>query len=173
MNMPRRSNASSRFWRWRTRSTKSASESDTRDRSPSLSLSPLGPAHISPSTPLSPFLTESAHVLSLQNPDNCSPSTRLSEVQLVSPGSTSFEEDRSSSKLESLIQSDIKIPIKPTVPCTPNTAKSLYLKTVKSLESRFRARVQVRREVRILTHPPTRRCCPQALCSLTKLTILL
>ncbi|KAM4060366.1 hypothetical protein HRG_002064 [Hirsutella rhossiliensis] len=72
---PPRDGFDSRFWKWRSRSTKSTSEMDAGDFSsacspPSASAPGWHALHLDAAAPppLSPFLSESAHVLSLQNP---------------------------------------------------------------------------------------------------------
>lgn len=69
----RKSNGSNRFWKWRT-STKSASDLETRDipyLSPTASPSQnnlLPRVSELPPVPPSPYVSESAHVFSLQHP---------------------------------------------------------------------------------------------------------
>ncbi|KFA48694.1 hypothetical protein S40293_08521 [Stachybotrys chartarum IBT 40293] len=100
---PRKSISSGRFWKWRSRSNKSTSETDTHDphNSPSTSVStPIRSNHLN--IPPSPFLSESAHVLSLQHPwgsstmrassdhDSTCPSTQLESIRGSEAASTSL-----------------------------------------------------------------------------------
>lgn len=151
MNIPRQGSASSRFWRWRARSTKSASESEFREAYSSTPSSAHGIITPSPSTPMSPYLTESAHVLSLQNPGACSPTSRMSEFQLASPiSSLEEEEDVKYTKMPQ--ESAASGPVVLGVASHSTTMKGLYRKTVRGIESRVRSRVQARKEVSITMH---------------------
>lgn len=99
--MSRKSNSSARFWKWRTRSGKTTSECEARDvynssREGSLSGHPTK-IEIAAPTPMSPFLSESAHVLSLQHPGTLPTTTRMSEV-LVPPSPIEDEAAKSSTE---------------------------------------------------------------------------
>ena len=102
--MPRKSNASARFWKWRSRSTKSASESDARDlftsTTQSSMISPSLGSEAPVSVPMSPFLSESAHVLSLQHPLAVSPTSRMSEVMVSSDSNNADTSNSSVAKTE-------------------------------------------------------------------------
>lgn len=76
VDMPRKGRTGTRFWKWHSPSTKSASDADAaqpRLASPVATHSGSTPtsllqANQSEQTALSPYLSESAHVLSLQHP---------------------------------------------------------------------------------------------------------
>lgn len=149
--LPRKSNASSsRFWKWRARSTKSTSEAESRDdtapSSPFASssgfASPPGQFTARPFTPtplngpMSPFLTESAHVLSLQNPDSCSPGSRsqtqMSEARTMSSSAASTTEH--SAFEASFNESVVRLPAKSV--SSTGSAKRFYFRTMSKFKSK-------------------------------------
>ncbi|KAH7319904.1 hypothetical protein B0I35DRAFT_223120 [Stachybotrys elegans] len=95
MTAPRKSTSSSRFWRWRSRSTKSTSDTDLRD-CPNVSPVSSAPAPLSrveqPPQPMSPFLSESAHVRSLQHPSRSSLTHASSDSMGISPNTRSLQD---------------------------------------------------------------------------------
>jgi hypothetical protein len=98
---------------------------------------------------MSPYLTESAHVLSLQNPDACSPTSRLSDFQLASPKSSLEEEEEGTKYKKMPSESAASGPLVLGVASRSTTVKGLYRKTVRGIESRVRSRIQARKEVSI------------------------
>lgn len=98
---------------------------------------------------MSPFLTESAHVFSLQNPESCSTINRLSDFHLVLPGPARFDEEGPPRKQNTPAGSEEGTSPEPAVPSSSYTAKTWYYKTVRGIESRIRARVLPRKEVSI------------------------
>lgn len=85
----RQSVPSTKFWKWRARSNKSTSEFDGREisyTSPTSSVS-VGP-QLSTRDSSSPFLSESAHVLSLQQPAEAPDVRRTSCMPILSPASS-------------------------------------------------------------------------------------
>jgi hypothetical protein len=95
---------------------------------------------------MSPYLTESAHVFSLQNPLKRRES-RLNEIKVTEcapPIEDSLEETLSrKSSSETLIRKS-----SPTLAETSAySPKKLYLKTLKTFESRFRAKHDVDQDV--------------------------
>ncbi|RSL71891.1 hypothetical protein CEP54_000997 [Fusarium duplospermum] len=141
--MQRKSNSGKSFWKWRNRSTKSASESDARDLSFASPLTSMSvPTNFKPfeqplpRQPASPFVSESAHVFSLQHPST----TRLSnqarqdrESSSVSPGMGS------SSSISPLSVADT-VRKATTVPPSPAASIGLYDKAKKSIESKLKFR---------------------------------
>ena len=147
--MPRKSTSSgARLWRWRTRSNKSASEAEGREPSGSYA-SPTAPFSTSYSIPnrfqlqqqqpYSPYLTESAHVLSLQNPS----STSNSEFQ---PNRPSISQD-SNNYSESVLRLSRSETVLHSPTPTENellsiSTKGLYIKAKRGLESKLRLKTQ-------------------------------
>ncbi|KAM5375301.1 hypothetical protein ACJZ2D_006130 [Fusarium nematophilum] len=128
------------FWKWRNRSTKSASESDLRDMSFASPLTPLSmPPNFkpfeqqSPRPVSSPFVSESAHVFSLQHPSAARLSDRGPETRPVSPRMGSTASISPMSAPETVIKSS-------TVSSTPLSSKGLYDKAKKSIEAKLRLR---------------------------------
>ena len=142
--MSRKSYSSKGFFKWRSRSTKSASESEVQDlplASPSTSLSapPKFQAFEPPQPrpPSSPFLSESAHVLSLQHPSV----TRLSD-QILDSGSISRR--TSTDSISPMTDNSLPSRTKST-PSTPTSTGSLYGKAMQRIGSKLKFRI--RREV--------------------------
>uniref|UniRef100_A0A8H7NN38 Uncharacterized protein n=1 Tax=Bionectria ochroleuca TaxID=29856 RepID=A0A8H7NN38_BIOOC len=111
-----------------------------------------------PGTPMSPYLTESAHVFSLQNPLKRRES-RLNEIKVTEsapPIEDSLEETLSrKSSSETLIRKS-----SPTLAETSAySPKKLYLKTLKTFESRFRAKHDVDQDPAHNTAAGAKGCC--------------
>lgn len=143
--MSRKSYSSKGFFKWRSRSTKSASESEVQDlslASPSTSLSapPKFQAFEPPQPrpPSSPFLSESAHVLSLQHPSV----TRLSDQVL---DSSSISRRASTDSISPMTDNSLPSRTKSTPPSTPTSTGSLYGKAKQRIGSKLKFRI--RREV--------------------------
>jgi hypothetical protein len=141
----RKSTSTKSFFKWRNRSTKSASETDYRDLS---FTSPLTPMSAPPNLqtfesrpPSSPFVSESAHVFSLQHPTV----TRFSDVN---QGSADISPGIASTESISPMNNSRKARGTSTPPSSPPSSGGLYDKTKKSLESKLR--LKVRREVRMV-----------------------
>ncbi|RGP80843.1 hypothetical protein FLONG3_991 [Fusarium longipes] len=141
------------FFKWRNRSTKSASESDVRDLSLGSPLTPLSaPPNFQgfeppqPRPPSSPFVSESAHVFSLQHPSV----TRFSD-QIQNFSSLSPSMDRDSTESISPMNNSIPPRTTSTPPSTPPSSSSIYGKAKKSIGSKLRFRI--RREE--TPHPAT------------------
>lgn len=84
--------SSARFWKWRARSNKSTSEQEVRDisyASPMSSLSAEKEKQLQLQQAPSPYLSESAHVLSLQRPVQASTARRTSRAPRLTPTSAS------------------------------------------------------------------------------------
>ncbi|KAH7238383.1 hypothetical protein BKA59DRAFT_245472 [Fusarium tricinctum] len=137
----RKSTSSKSFFKWRNRSTKSNSETESRDTS---FTSPLTPMSAPPNfqtfeskPPSSPFVSESAHVFSLQHPTV----SRFSDVKQgsadISPGIASTESISPMNKSSEARGTS-------TPPSSPPSSGGLYDKAKKSLESKLR--LKVRRE---------------------------
>jgi hypothetical protein len=146
--MQRKSNSGKSFWKWRNRSTKSASESDAREMS---FASPMTSMSVPPNfkpfeqplqrQPASPFVSESAHVFSLQHPTTTLLSNQAREDRessSVSPGMGS------SSSISPMSVADT-VRKATTVPSSPSSTIGLYDKAKKSIESKlkFRTRKEV------------------------------
>ncbi|CEF88412.1 hypothetical protein FGSG_05228 [Fusarium graminearum PH-1] len=141
----RKSNSSRSFFRWRNHSTtKSASESDVRD----LSLgSPLASLSAPPNfhgfeppqqrPPSSPFVSESAHVFSLQHP-----STNLFSDNTQDFSSVSQSVDRDSTDSISPMHNWVPSRKTDTPPSTPRSSGSLYGKAKKSIGSKLKFRIR-------------------------------
>ncbi|CAM1511636.1 Fc.00g091490.m01.CDS01 [Cosmosporella sp. VM-42] len=122
-----------KFWRWRARSNKSASESDARDisvSSPTTSLpTPYSPPKLlqqQQQQPYSPYLSESAHVFSLQHPPSGSNSDRPVDRRLsISPSDSSQNNlvHHSSSGAQTVIRSSVG---SLTPPSSGLSTKGLY-----------------------------------------------
>lgn len=146
MNLPRKSAASSRFWKWRSRSSKSNSETDPRDALlASSSNSPPLPTHLANSYPvqqvMSPYLSEEAHVLSLQNPSaNPSPGALVRPALghiATSPSSDEIQGAGSEQDSpEELLEKSKNLT--PGCLTASRSAKSLYLRAKREIESRFK-----------------------------------
>ena len=142
--MPRKSSATARLLRWRARSSRSIGEVDSG--SPYSSLSTPRTAMLRTeslnASPMSPYLSESAHVLSLQYPDmEQSTDDRLSVATSAqsSPNylAVPFLEEEPSSSSETVAR-------RPLVAEQPvsNVAMKLYTRTLKGIESRIRGKQQ-------------------------------
>ncbi|EEU40776.1 uncharacterized protein NECHADRAFT_25867, partial [Fusarium vanettenii 77-13-4] len=143
----RKSNSGKSIWKWRNRSTKSASESDAREISfaspmTSMSVPPNFKPFEQPSRkPTSPFVSESAHVFSLQHPSTLRLSTEAREARessSVSPGMGS------SSSISPMCAADT-VRKASTVPSSPSSTIGLYGKAKKSIESKLRFRTRKER----------------------------
>lgn len=66
---------------------------------------------------------------------------------MTSPGSVSFEEDCAPEELKRPIERLVRTPVKPVAASSALTARSFYLKTVKGLESKFKAKAQAQKDV--------------------------
>ncbi|KAF5634511.1 uncharacterized protein FTJAE_6718 [Fusarium tjaetaba] len=136
--VPRKSTSGKSFFKWRNRSTKSASESDVRGHSfasPLTSLSaPLnfqGFEPTQPRPPSSPFVSESAHVLSLQHPSVTRFSDQFPDSSDISPSLNST--DSISPMNNSGINGQTNTP-----PSSPPSSVGFYVKAKKSLESKLK-----------------------------------
>ncbi|KAJ4006744.1 hypothetical protein NW752_010746 [Fusarium irregulare] len=137
------------FFKWRNRSTKSASESDVQDLSLASPLTSLSaPPNFQgfepppPRPPSSPFVSESAHVFSLQHPSVTRFSDHILDSSSVSRrGSTDSISPMNNNALPSRTIS--------TPPSTPPSTGSLYGKAKKSIGSKLK--FKIRREI---TPPP-------------------
>lgn len=142
--LPRKSTSSTRFWKWRSRSNKSTSELDNREISYASPMSSLSAVRVSPViSSSSPYLSESAHVLSLQQPASDSATRRTSREPQVSPATTSMQAeggvDSSGCKHDRQAS---------TSEHAPGFGKSLYQKVIKELEAKLKPKR--RKSVRIL-----------------------
>lgn len=147
--MSRKSTSSgSRLWKWHTRSNRSASEVELRDSSFASPTTPFPTSQSIPNRfqqqPYSPYLTESAHVLSLQNP------SIVSEIGLR-PDRSSIGQppNEISNSVPTLTRSNtvvLRSPVTTGSSLSEATPKNLYIKAKKGIESklRFRAHKQVR-----------------------------
>lgn len=151
--MPRKSTSSgSRLWKWHTRSNRSASEVELRDSSFASPTTPFPTSHSIPNRfqqqPYSPYLTESAHVASLQNP---SISSEIGARQ-DRPSIGQLPNEISNSVSTLTRASTVVLHSSPTADSLllGVTPKKLYVKAIKGLESklRFRAHRQVRLRLR-------------------------
>ncbi|KAH7275194.1 hypothetical protein NW759_005241 [Fusarium solani] len=146
--MQRKSNSGKSFWKWRNRSTKSASESDAREMS---FASPMTSMSVPPNfkpfeqplqrQPASPFVSESAHVFSLQHPTTTLLSNQAREDRessSVSPGMGS------SSSISPMSVADT-VRKATTVPSSPSSTIGLYDKAKKSIESKLKFRTRKER----------------------------
>jgi hypothetical protein len=138
---PHKSNGSNRFWKWRTRSNKSVSESDARDISyaspttTSLSPSNFLPKVIEqPQVPPSPYVSESAHVFSLQHPS----SVALSDLRTRSSISTWASRTQSLASSSNRACHHEKDPVSNLDRRSPYG--KIYGKTKRGFGSRFRLR---------------------------------
>lgn len=145
--VPRKSTSGKSFFKWRNRSTKSASESDVRDlsfASPLTSLSaPLTFQNFEPTQPRppsSPFVSESAHVLSLQHPAVTRFSDQFPDSSDISPSMNNNSTDSISPMNNSGIKGQTSTP-----PSSPPSSMGFYIKAKKSLESKLK--LKARREV--------------------------
>lgn len=151
--MPRKSTSSSaRLWKWHTRSNRSASEVELRDSSFASPTTPFPTSHSIPNRfqqqPYSPYLTESAHVLSLQNPSIVSEDGLRSDRPSI--GQLPNEISNSVSTLTQSSTVVLHSPVSTDNSLLGVTPKNLYVKAKKGLESklRFRANKQVRLRLR-------------------------
>ncbi|CAH0048593.1 unnamed protein product, partial [Clonostachys solani] len=111
-----------------------------------------------PGTPMSPYLTESAHVFSLQNPLERRESG-LNEIEVADSASLnedSLQETLSrKSSSETLIRKSSR-----TLSDTPAySPKKLYLRTLKTFESRFRAKHNIDQNPAHNTVADGKGCC--------------
>lgn len=143
--MPRKSYTSKGFFKWRNRSTKSASESDVQDLSLASPLTSLSaPPNFQgfepppPRPPSSPFVSESAHVFSLQHPSV----TRFSDHIL---DSSSVSRRGSTDSISPMNNNALPPRTISTPPSTPPSTGSLYGKAKKSIGSKLK--FKIRREV--------------------------
>ncbi|RSM19330.1 hypothetical protein CDV31_001752 [Fusarium ambrosium] len=141
--MQRKSNSGKSFWKWRNRSTKSASESDARDLSFTSPLTSMSvPTNFKPfeqslpRQPASPFVSESAHVFSLQHPS----ATRLSTQARQDRQSSSVSPGMGSSSSISPLSVAATVLKASTVPSSPSSTIGLYDKAKKSIESKLKFR---------------------------------
>ncbi|KAG8669071.1 hypothetical protein FPOAC1_008458 [Fusarium poae] len=132
------------FFKWRNRSTKSASESDVRDMSLGSALTPLsaspnfqGFEPSQPRPPSSPFVSESAHVFSLQHPSV----TRFSD-QIQDFSSTSPSVYRDSTDSISPMNNLVPPRTTDTPPSTSSSSESLYGKAKKSIGSKLKFKIR-------------------------------
>lgn len=137
--VPRKSTSGKSFFKWRNHSTKSASDSDVRDlsfASPLTSLSaPLTFQGFEPTQrrpPSSPFVSESAHVLSLQHPSV----TRFSDQFPDSSDIYRSMNNNSTDSISPMNNSGIKGQTS-TPPSSPPSSMGFYVKAKKSLESKL------------------------------------
>lgn len=145
--VPRKSTSGKSFFKWRNRSTKSASEPDVRDlsfASPLTSLSaPLtfqGFEPTQPRPPSSPFVSESAHVLSLQHPSVTRFSDQFPDSSDISPSLNNNSTDSISPMNNSGIKRQTSTP-----PSSPPSSMGFYVKAKNSLESKLK--LKTRKEV--------------------------
>ncbi|KAI7770872.1 hypothetical protein LZL87_004659 [Fusarium oxysporum] len=145
------------FFKWRNRSTKSASEPDVRDlsfASPLISLSaPLtfqGFEPTQPRPPSSPFVSESAHVLSLQHPAVTRFSDQFPDSSDIFPSMNNNSTDSISPMNNSGINGQTSTP-----PSSPPSSMGFYVKAKKSLESKLK--LKARREVTLFLAQRRRR----------------
>lgn len=137
-----------RPWKWRTRSGRSTGDTDNPGGGPSsLPLSSPTVAMLRsdfPSVPVQTpasvagtFLSESAHVLSLQNPASSDLSTGLGNDSQVELLRMSNREDEFSKH----IPEPIIIPTSPVrARSSSGPARKLYLKTIKGIEARLKGK---------------------------------
>ncbi|XEV05774.1 hypothetical protein FSHL1_011061 [Fusarium sambucinum] len=140
----RKSYSSKGFFKWRNRSTKSASESDVRDMSlgsplTSLSAPPnfQGFEPPQPRPPSSPFVSESAHVFSLQQPSVIRFSDQIQDFSSISP-SLEWESTDSISPMNNLLPPRTT----DTPPSTSSSSESLYGKAKKSIGSKLKFKIR-------------------------------
>jgi hypothetical protein len=143
--VPRKSTSRKSFFKWRNRLTKSASESDVRDlsfASPLTSLSaPLnfqGFEPTQPRPPSSPFVSESAHVFSLQHPAVTRFSGQFPDSSDIPPSKNSTD------SISPMNNSGTNVRLS-TPPSSPPSSMGFYVKAKKSLESKLK--LKARREV--------------------------
>ncbi|KAM6533809.1 hypothetical protein FALCPG4_006760 [Fusarium falciforme] len=141
--MQRKSNSGKSFWKWRNRSTKSASESDVRDLSFTSPLTSMSvPTNFKPfeqplpRQPVSPFVSESAHVFSLQHPS----ATRLSTQARKDRESSSVSPRMGSSSSISPLSVADTVRKATTGPSSPPSTIGLYDKAKRSIESKLKFR---------------------------------
>ncbi|KAF5628602.1 hypothetical protein F25303_10402 [Fusarium sp. NRRL 25303] len=141
---PRPSRDGFDFFKWRNRSTKSASEPDVRDlsfASPLTSLSaPLtfqGFEPTQPRPPSSPFVSESAHVLSLQHPSVTRFSDQFPDSSDISPSLNNNSTDSISPMNNSGIKRQTSTP-----PSSPPSSMGFYVKAKNSLESKLKLKTR-------------------------------
>ncbi|KAI9158281.1 hypothetical protein HJFPF1_06273 [Paramyrothecium foliicola] len=147
-SVARKSTSSSRFWKWRSRSTKSTSETEPPEASYGsgrLSASPPSQWQDACSEPptqrqTSPYVSESAHVLSLQRPPV--------DIRLLSlgGGQSSPNSPESVDKLSSRSspgESVVKATVHPvSVDSSPRlSARRLYLEAMKEIKAKMKVRV--------------------------------
>ncbi|KAF5019641.1 hypothetical protein F66182_8345 [Fusarium sp. NRRL 66182] len=130
------------FFKWRNRSTKSASESDVRDTSFTSPLTSLSsppnfrtfePVQSRP--PSSPFVSESAHVFSLQHPATTRLPDKLFDSSSISPTmSSSVDSISPMSAAETVQRTSARTS---TAPSSPPSSEGLYGKAKKSIGSRL------------------------------------
>lgn len=140
----RKSNSGRSFFKWRNHSTtKSASESDVRDLSlgsplASLSAPPNFQGFESPQQrpPSSPFVSESAHVFSLQHPSANIFSDNIQDFSSVSQ-SVDMDSTDSISPMHNWVPSRTT----DTLSSTPRSSGSLYGKAKKSIGSKLKFRI--------------------------------
>ncbi|KAI1042876.1 hypothetical protein LB505_000930 [Fusarium chuoi] len=137
--VPRKSTSGKSFFKWRNHSTKSASDSDVRDlsfASPLTSLSaPLTFQGFEPTQrrpPSSPFVSESAHVLSLQHPSVTRFSDHFPDSSDIYPSMNNNSTDSISPMNNSGIKGQTSTP-----PSSPPSSMGFYVKAKKSLESKL------------------------------------
>ncbi|KAH7248859.1 uncharacterized protein BKA55DRAFT_388381 [Fusarium redolens] len=142
--VPRKSTSRKSFFKWRNRLTKSASESDVRDlsfASPLTSLSaPLnfqGFEPTQPRPPSSPFVSESAHVFSLQHPAVTRFSAQFPDSSDIPPSKNSTD------SISPMNNSGTNVRLS-TPPSSPPSSMGFYVKAKKSLESKLK--LKARRE---------------------------
>jgi hypothetical protein len=128
----RKSTSSSKFWRWRTRSNKSTMSEADASMYASPADSPLVTASSSrqpaPVPLVSPFLSESAHVRSLQHPSQHNEATSCTSSQLMI--NAPVETGRSSSP-----ETVIRVP-----PSPGSVARQILLRAKRGLGSKLRVK---------------------------------
>jgi hypothetical protein len=136
----RKSTSSKSFFKWRSRSTKSTSETDFRDSSVA---SPLTPMSAPPNfqafesrPPSSPFVSESAHVFSLQHPT-------VTLFPNINQGSVDISPSIGSTDSISPMNGTDKARGTSTPPSSSPSSGGLYDKAKRSLESKFKLRVRI------------------------------
>ena len=136
--------STNKFWKWRSRSTKSTSEAElpeTLRTSSALSLStPFSMSKTDPKTSpnaaASLYLSESAHVLSLQHPLDSKRPSESSDSMLISPASEGFRliissRSRSGTVVRSPSHAFMKHPPDPPV-------RGFYRRAKREVETRLR-----------------------------------
>jgi hypothetical protein len=144
----RKSTSSSKFWRWRTRSNKSTmSEADaSMYGSPADSPLVTGSSRQPVPAPLvSPFLSESAHVRSLQHPSQHKEAMSCGGSQLIV--NALAESDRSSSP-----ETVIRVP-----PSPGSMARQILIRAKRGLGSKLR--LKSARSVSMQCHDHSRQIC--------------